>query len=158
MQSDALGADHGGGPAARLRWLAGGVVEIGSAPDAQDLPLPDDRLDAAVRRRCAGSPTRSRPCRRSARVLRRGGALHVLEDGLAPDEGVVRWQRRATGSTAGPRGCVLDRDVPALLGRPASVVTALETYGEPGADAPVGLVLRGPRRGLSTHYRARSGR
>lgn len=50
------------------------------------------------------------------RVLRPGGALHVLEHGLAPDPGVVRWQRRlepAQRRLVG--GCHLTRDVPALL-------------------------------------------
>jgi SAM-dependent methyltransferase len=50
------------------------------------------------------------------RVLRPGGELHLLEHGLAPDPGVVRWQRRldpVQRRLVG--GCHLTRDVPALL-------------------------------------------
>jgi SAM-dependent methyltransferase len=50
------------------------------------------------------------------RVLRPGGAFHYLEHGLAPDPGVVRWQRRlepAQRLLGG--GCHLTRDIAALL-------------------------------------------
>ena len=50
------------------------------------------------------------------RVLRPGGALHVLEHGLAPEPRVAAWQRRMEPlqrRVAG--GCHLTRDVPTLL-------------------------------------------
>ncbi len=50
------------------------------------------------------------------RVLRPGGRLLFAEHGVAPDAGVVRWQRRLEplwSRVAG--GCHLTRDVPALL-------------------------------------------
>lgn len=50
------------------------------------------------------------------RVLRPGGTFHVLEHGLADDEGVQRWQRRAEPlqrRLAG--GCHLTRHVPTML-------------------------------------------
>ena len=50
------------------------------------------------------------------RVLRPGGRFHVLEHGIAPDPGVVRWQRRlepVQKVVAG--GCHLTRDPLAML-------------------------------------------
>ena len=50
------------------------------------------------------------------RVLRPGGFLHFVEHGLAPDPGVVVWQRRlepAQRRLAG--GCHLSRDIPVLV-------------------------------------------
>lgn len=50
------------------------------------------------------------------RVLRPGGSLHFVEHGLAPDPGVVGWQRRldpVQRRLAG--GCHLSRDIPALV-------------------------------------------
>ncbi len=57
------------------------------------------------------------------RVLRPGGSVHVLEHGLAPEPGVVRWQRRlepAQRRFAG--GCHLTRDPFALLGDAGFVI------------------------------------
>lgn len=52
------------------------------------------------------------------RVLRPDGALHVVEHGLAPDAGVVRWQRRLDGVQQRLfGGCHLTRDPVAALAR-----------------------------------------
>jgi SAM-dependent methyltransferase len=52
------------------------------------------------------------------RVLAPGGKLLFSEHGRAPDAAVLRWQTRLQpywGKIAG--GCMLDRDIPALLER-----------------------------------------
>ncbi len=67
------------------------------------------------------------------RVLRPGGALHVLEHGLAPDPGVEAWQRRLDplqGRVAA--GCHLSRDTPALLEEAGFAVQRLEQAYLPG--------------------------
>ena len=77
------------------------------------------------------------------RVLRPGAALHFVEHGLAPDDGVARWQRRMNGLNRRIAGCLLDRDVPALLAASGLVVTALETYYEPAAPRTSGSFYEG---------------
>lgn len=50
------------------------------------------------------------------RVLRPAGRLLFCEHGLAPDEGVRRWQRRLNPAwTRLAGGCNLDRDIPGLI-------------------------------------------
>ena len=71
--------------------------------------------------------------REMARVLRPGGRLLFCEHGLAPDEGVRRWQRRIDplwGRLGG--GCHLDRDIPALLLAGGLRIASLETMYLPG--------------------------
>ena len=54
--------------------------------------------------------------REMRRALVPGGRLLFSEHGRAPDENVLKWQRRLQpywGKISG--GCVLDRDIPALL-------------------------------------------
>ncbi len=111
--------------------------------DAQRLPLPDDRFDAAL---CTwtlcGVPDRAAALAEVARVLRPGGALHLVEHGLAPDAPVARWQRRAGRLNRALAGCWLDHDVAASLGRSGLVVTALEQGYLPRAPRVAGYLTR----------------
>ena len=66
-------------------------------------------------------------------MLRPGGALHVLEHGLAPDPKVAAWQRRLNrlqGRVAG--GCHLTRDVPRLVEEAGFTVERLDQAYLPG--------------------------
>ena len=77
------------------RQAASPVPVVVAGDDAQSLDLPDDRFDAAL---CTwvlcGIPDGGAALAEVARVLKPGGVLHFVEHGLAPDPGVVRWQRR----------------------------------------------------------------
>jgi SAM-dependent methyltransferase len=67
------------------------------------------------------------------RVLRPGGALHVLEHGLAPDPKVVAWQHRLDGFQGRlAAGCHLIRDVPALVEEAGFTVERLDQAYLPG--------------------------
>jgi SAM-dependent methyltransferase len=67
------------------------------------------------------------------RVLRPGGALHVLEHGLAPDPKVAAWQRRLDGLQGRlAAGCHLNRDAPALVEEAGFAVGRLEQAYLPG--------------------------
>ena len=112
--------------------------------DAQHLPLPDCSVDAAVSTwNLCGIDDPVAALREVRRVLRPGGALHFVEHGLAPDSSVVRWQRRGNRLNRRIAGCVLDRDVGAVLEASGLTVTALETYYEPSAPRPAGFFYEG---------------
>jgi SAM-dependent methyltransferase len=67
------------------------------------------------------------------RVLRPGGALHVLEHGLAPDPKVAAWQRRLNGLQGRvAAGCHLTRDAPGLVEEAGFTVKRLEQAYLPG--------------------------
>jgi SAM-dependent methyltransferase len=67
------------------------------------------------------------------RVLKPDGSLHFLEHGLAPDAGVVRWQRRldpVQRRVCG--GCHLSRDVPGLVEAAGLDLSELRAEYQPG--------------------------
>lgn len=67
------------------------------------------------------------------RVLRPGGQLLFCEHGIAPDQGVQRWQHRlnpAWGRIAG--GCNMNRDIPDLLAKGGFEITVDERMYIPG--------------------------
>jgi SAM-dependent methyltransferase len=67
------------------------------------------------------------------RVLRPGGALHVLEHGLAPDTKVAAWQRRLNGLQGRvAAGCHLTRDAPRLVEGAGFTVQRLDQAYLPG--------------------------
>jgi ubiquinone/menaquinone biosynthesis C-methylase UbiE len=85
--------------------------------DGASLPLGDASVDAAL---CTFTlctiPDVGGALAEVHRVLRPGGRFHFLEHGLAPDPGIVKWQRRiepVQKKLAG--GCHLTRDPIALV-------------------------------------------
>jgi SAM-dependent methyltransferase len=112
--------------------------------DAQALPFPDRRFDAAL---CTwvlcSIPDRRRALAEVARVLRPGGRLHFVEHGLAPDPQVVRWQRRANPLSRALSGCELDVDVAGLLAVSPLTVIELTGWYLPGAPRTTGFLTAG---------------
>lgn len=102
--------------------------------DGQRLDAPDASYDAALTTfTLCTVPDPAAALAEVRRVLRPGGALHLLEHGLAPDDRVARWQRRldpVQRTVCG--GCHLSRDVPALVEAAGLVVEELTEVGLPG--------------------------
>lgn len=126
------------------RRAASPVPVIVAGDDAQVLPFPDDRFDAAL---CTwtlcGIPDPHAALAEVARVLKPGAALHFVEHGLAPDPGVVRWQRRGNRINQSIAGCILDNDVGMLLDRSPLSVGELRSWYEHGAPRPAGYMYAG---------------
>jgi SAM-dependent methyltransferase len=120
------------------------VPVVVAGDDAQRLPFPDDRFDAAL---CTwvlcGIPDARAALAEVARVLKPGAALHFVEHGLAPDPDVVRWQRRGNRINKAVSGCVLDNDVGALLDASSLAVTRLTSWYEKAAPKPAGYMYEG---------------
>jgi ubiquinone/menaquinone biosynthesis C-methylase UbiE len=126
------------------RRNASPVPVVVGGDDAQSLPFPDDRFDAAL---CTwvlcGIPDPGIALDEIARVLKPGGTLHFVEHGLAPDPGVVRWQRRGNSINKVVSGCILDNDVARLLANSPLTVTRLESWYEQSAPKPAGYMYEG---------------
>lgn len=85
--------------------------------DGAAIPLPDASVDAVVSTwTLCTIPDLGSTLAEAARVLRPGGALHLVEHSLSPVPRMARRQRRMQRwweRVAG--GCHVDRDIPALL-------------------------------------------
>ncbi|MCU1601959.1 MAG: hypothetical protein JWO22_2668 [Frankiales bacterium] len=119
-------------------------VEI-SGLDGQALPFEDESADMVL---CTWSlcsiPDPEKAVREMARVLRPGGAVHFAEHGLAPDVGVVRWQRRVNPvQRVLAAGCHLDRDVPGILTRGGLEVKQVDHRYEKGVPRAIGSLFTG---------------
>ena len=126
------------------RRAASSVPVAIAGTDAQSLPFPDDRFDAAL---CTwvlcGVPDPAAALAEVARVLKPGAQLHFVEHGLAPDPGVVKWQRRGNRVNRVINGCVLDNDVRSLLDASPLTVTGLDEHYEKAAPKAAGYMYEG---------------
>jgi ubiquinone/menaquinone biosynthesis C-methylase UbiE len=108
-------------------------VEFLRAP-AEEIPLATATVDTVViTYTLCTIPDAAKALAQVVRVLRPDGCLLFCEHGLAPDEGIRKWQRRMNPlwkRVSG--GCHLDRDVPALLRDGGFRLVESETMYIPG--------------------------
>jgi ubiquinone/menaquinone biosynthesis C-methylase UbiE len=77
------------------------------------------------------------------RVLKKGGALHFVEHGLAPDPRVARWQDRLTPlQRAVAGGCHLNRPIADLVAGSGLEIERIENYYMDGPK-PLGYIYEG---------------
>jgi SAM-dependent methyltransferase len=125
---------------AEKRLRATSVPVQRSGLDGQSLPFEDDSFDAALSTwTMCTIPDIAAALAELRRVLKPGATLHFLEHGLAPDEGVRRWQHRLEPMQKRIfGGCHLTRPVVDLLTAAGFTIAEVDVFYEEGSPKFLG--------------------
>jgi ubiquinone/menaquinone biosynthesis C-methylase UbiE len=140
-------------PAPRLMTMARGASHRASTPvsfleaSAEAIPLEQHCVDTIVTTWTMCSiPHAATALAEMRRVLRPGGKLLFVEHGLAPDEGVRRWQDRLTPAwRCISGGCHLNRPIASMIEGAGFRIDRIETGYIPGPK-PLTFMYEGSAR------------